>query len=59
MRDDQIFGLIASVALLIWLLGRGILPDRRRRRQAEIAALGLVAAGIVYALVQTVIWFGR
>ena len=35
MRDDQLFGLIASVALLVWLLGRGVSPDPRRRRQAE------------------------
>lgn len=57
MRDDQIFGVIASVALLLWLLGRGILPDPRRRRLAEIGAIGLIAAGILYALVQTVAWF--
>jgi hypothetical protein len=59
MRDDQIFGVIAMVALLVWLLGRGMLPDPRRRRQAEIVALGLVGAGIVYALVQTIAWFSR
>ena len=59
MRDDQIFGVIAMVALLVWLLGRGMLPDPRRRRQAEMAALGLVGAGIVYALVQTIAWFSR
>ena len=59
MRDDQIFGVIAMVALLVWLLGRGVLPDPRRRRQAEMAALGLIGAGIVYALVQTIAWFSR
>jgi hypothetical protein len=59
MRDDQIFGVIAMVALLVWLLGRGMLPDPRRRRQAEMVALGLVGAGIVYALVQTIAWFSR
>jgi hypothetical protein len=57
MRDDQIFGAVAMVALLVWLVGRGILPDPRRRRQAEMVALGLVGAGIVYALVQTIAWF--
>jgi len=57
MRDDQIFGVIASVALLVWLLGRGVLPDPRRRRQAEIVAIGLIGVGIVYALVQTLAWF--
>ena len=59
MRDDQIFGAVAMVALLVWLVGRGVLPDPRRRRQAEMAALGLVGAGIVYALVQTIVWFNR
>lgn len=59
MSDEQIFGLVASLSLLIWLLGRGVLPDPRRRRQAEIAAFGLLAAGIAYALVQTVLWFAR
>jgi hypothetical protein len=59
MQDDQIFGVIASVALLVWLIGRGVLPDPRRRRQAEIAAIGLIGAGILYALVQTAAWFGR
>ncbi len=59
MRDDQIFGVVAMVALLVWLLGRGMLPDPRRRRQVEMAALGLVGSGIVYALVQTIAWFSR
>lgn len=59
MSDDQIFGLVASLSLLIWLLSRGILANPRHRRQAEIAALGLVAAGIAYALVQTAVWFAR
>lgn len=56
MRDDQLFGVIASVALLVWLLGRGVLPDPRRRRQAELAAFGLIAAGLLYAMVRTAQW---
>jgi hypothetical protein len=59
MRDDQIFGAVAMVALLVWLVGRGVLPDPRRRRQAEMVALALVGAGIVYALVQTIAWLSR
>jgi hypothetical protein len=57
MREDQIFGVVASVALLVWLVGRRMVVDPRRRRQYEALALGLVAAGILYALVRTVIWF--
>lgn len=57
MRDDQLFAVIASLALLIWLGGRRFLPDPRARRRAEIVALGLVLAGIAYALIHTVIWF--
>jgi hypothetical protein len=57
MSDEQFFPLILSLALLVWLLGRGILPNPRRRRQAEIAAFVLVAAGILYALVRTMLWF--
>ena len=59
MRDDQIFGLIASAALMVWLLGRGALPNHRHRRLAELAAIGLIGGGIFYALVQTLIWLGR
>ena len=59
MSEEQIFGVVASLSLLIWLLGRGIVPDPRRRRQAELVALGLVGAGIAYALFQAVLWFAR
>jgi hypothetical protein len=55
MRDDQIFGLVASVALLIWLLGRRTLPNPLHRH-AELLALGLVGAGILYALYRTALW---
>jgi len=58
VRDDQLFAVIASLALLIWLGGRQFLPDPRARRRAEILALGLVLAGIAYALIHAVIWFG-
>ena len=57
MREDQLFGVVAGVALLIWLIGRGMIADPRWRRQAEVVALGLVAAGILFALVRTVAWF--
>lgn len=57
MRDDQIFGVVAGAALLIWLVGRGMAGDPRRRRQVEAVALGLVAAGIAYALLRAAVWF--
>lgn len=56
MRDDQLFGVVASIALLVWLGGRQFLSGARAR-QAEMFALGLVAAAIVYALIRTLIWF--
>jgi len=58
MRDDQIFGVIASVALLVWLLGRSALPNHRLRRLAELTAIGLIGGGIFYALVQSLFWLG-
>jgi hypothetical protein len=58
MRDDQLFAFIASLALLIWLGGRRFLPSAQARRRAEMFALILIGAGIVYALIRTVIWFG-
>ena len=53
----ELFGLIASVALLIWLLGRGAAPDLRWRRRAEALALALIALGILYALVRAILSF--
>ncbi len=57
MREDQLFGVVAGAALLIWLVGRGMIADPRRRRQAEVVALGLVAAGILFAVIRTIGWF--
>ncbi|MFO1075363.1 MAG: hypothetical protein U1E17_22235 [Geminicoccaceae bacterium] len=56
MTDQQFFGLIASLSLLIWLLGPRLMPGGRRDVAAYIA-LGLVGAGILYALFQTVRWY--
>lgn len=50
LSDDKIFGVVASVALLVWLVGRGTARDPRRRRAMELAALGLVGAALVYAV---------
>lgn len=58
MRDDQIFGVIASMALLLWLLGR-----RRSggtgQRWPELAALALIGVGILYAVIQWLLWLQR
>ena len=57
MRDEQLFGLVAGAALLIWLLGRRMAGNERGRRRLEAVALGLVAAGILVALVQALLWY--
>lgn len=59
MDEGQFFGVVASLALLVYLLGRGILRDPRQRRLAETAALGLVGAAILYAAFQSLAWFLR
>jgi hypothetical protein len=58
MRDDQLFGVVAAAALLIWLGARRLVPEPRARRRAEALALGIVVAGILYALVRAFLWFG-
>lgn len=57
MAQEQFFGVIASLALLVWLLGRGIVRDPRRRQLAETAAMGLVGAAILYAAFQSLAYF--
>ena len=55
MGDERIFGLVAMLALLFWLLaGRGV--PTRHRRTLEYLAYGILAAGILYALFQTAVW---
>jgi hypothetical protein len=58
MSDDQIFGVVASLALLIWLLSGRMVPARHRRT-ALYAAFGILGAGMLYALYQTLLWFAR
>lgn len=57
MREDQLFGLIASSALLIWLLGRNAAPGQLWRRWAELVALAMVGLAILYALLRAIIHF--
>ena len=59
MTDDQLFGVIASVAVLIFLLGRGRFVHGTRRRYAQLAALGIVLAAILYAGFMSLAWFLR
>ena len=50
MRLEQIFPLIASLAILVWL-APGVVPmSPKARRLAPMVALGLVVLGIVMAL---------
>ncbi len=55
MRDDQIFGLVALLALLLWLGARMVPP--RLRRVFERLAFALIAGGIGLALVLSVLHF--
>ena len=55
MREDQIFGLVAMVALLLWLTAR-MMPEARRRTFERLAFL-LIGGGIAVALLFTVLHF--
>jgi hypothetical protein len=55
MREDQIFGLVAMVALLLWLSAR-MLPEAHRQTFERLAFL-LIGGGIVVALLLTVLHF--
>jgi hypothetical protein len=59
LTDDQLFGVIASVAVLIFLLGRGTFVRGAHRRYAQLAALGIVLAAILYAGFMSLAWFLR
>lgn len=54
MDDGRFFAFVALLAILFWLLAgqRGI--DPRLRRWALPAAYGVLAAGLLYALFQTI-----
>lgn len=55
MREDQIFGLVAMVALLLWLTAR-MMPETQRKTFERLAFL-LIGGGIAVALVFTVLHF--
>lgn len=55
MREDQIFGLVAMVALLLWLAAR-MMPEAHRRTFERLAFL-LIGGGIAVALLFTVLHF--
>ena len=57
MRDDQLFGLMAGMALLLWLVGRTAASNLRWRRRAELSAFVLIALGILYAVLRSIIFF--
>jgi hypothetical protein len=55
MREDQIFGLVAMLALLCWL-GSRMLPEAHRATVERLAFV-LIGGGIAIALVMTVLHF--
>ena len=57
MRDDQLLGLMAGVALLLWLVGRSAASDLRWRRRAGQSAIVLVTLGMLFAVLRSIIFF--
>lgn len=57
MDENQLFGVVAGLALLVWLLGRGVLRDGRLRRLARTAAFGLVGVALLYAAFRSLAFF--
>lgn len=55
MSPDQLFGLVALLAILAWL-ARFHLPARHRRSMERLA-MALIAGGILLALVFTFLHF--
>jgi hypothetical protein len=55
MSEDQLFGLIAMLALLLWL-GARMLPAQYQQT-AERVAFVLIGGGIAVAVVMTVAHF--
>lgn len=55
MRDDQLFGLVALLAILLWL-GSRMVPEAHRRTVERLAFV-LIGGGIALALVLTVLHF--
>jgi hypothetical protein len=55
VSPDQLFGLVAMTALLIWL-GRGFLPHRHHKTMERLA-MALIGGGILVALAFTVLHF--
>lgn len=55
MREEQLFGLVAMLALLVWL-GSNLLPAEHRRTFERLALI-LIGGGILVAVVLTVLHF--
>lgn len=55
MRDDQLFGLIALLALLLWLVARMV--PAPQQQLLERLAFWLIGGGIAVALGLTVLHF--
>ncbi|MFO1035543.1 MAG: hypothetical protein U1E45_01745 [Geminicoccaceae bacterium] len=53
MADDKIFAVIAMGSLLIWLLRDRIARDPVQRKRLETGVIGVVLAGILYAVILT------
>ncbi len=55
MRDDQLFGLVALLAILFWL-GSRLVPEAHRSTVERLAFL-LLGGGLVAAVVMSILHF--
>lgn len=57
MADGRFFALVAGLAILFWLLSGQRAIEPRLRRAALWAAYASLAAGLIWAALQSVRWF--
>jgi len=57
VEDGRFFALAAGLAVLFWILSGQRAIEPRLRRFALLAAHASLAAGLLWALVRTLLWF--
>jgi len=57
VEDGRFFAFTAGLAVLFWILSGQRAIEPRLRRFALLAAYASLAAGLLWALVRTLLWF--